>query len=276
MVSSTLRGLRAGDRPEIAEILESSGAFRTEEIAIGLELVDETLEPRPLDRLSLVRRRASRPGRRLRLLRAGPDDRGDLRPLLDRRRARGPGHGSRDQARRGRDRRRSGPWAVAGSWPRRPRPRPIVPAHAFYARRGYRLLGRIEDFYRAGRRPADLRQAAATKDDPSMFRISHVLGTHREHDRRCIAEVQALLVAAFPDLADVPDYIERKLAEQTDAGLPDDPPDRPRAGRPRHGLRAGRLLRVDRLRLPRLHRHPGRAARPGPRRRPLRGPPRRT
>ncbi len=48
-----------------------------------------------------------------------------------------------------------------------------------------------------------------------MFRISHVLGTHREHDRRCIAEVQALLVAAFPDLADVPDYVERKLAEQT-------------------------------------------------------------
>ncbi len=48
-----------------------------------------------------------------------------------------------------------------------------------------------------------------------MFRISHVLGTHREHDRRRIAEVQALLVAAFPDLADVPDYVERKLAEQT-------------------------------------------------------------
>ncbi len=48
-----------------------------------------------------------------------------------------------------------------------------------------------------------------------MFRISHVLGTHREHDRRCIAEVQALLVTAFPDLADLPDYVERKLAEQT-------------------------------------------------------------
>ena len=53
-----------------------------------------------------------------------------------------------------------------------------------------------------------------------MFRISHVLGTHREHDRRCIAEVQALLVAAFPDLADVPDYVERKLAEQTSRVYP--------------------------------------------------------
>jgi acetoin utilization deacetylase AcuC-like enzyme/ribosomal protein S18 acetylase RimI-like enzyme len=48
-----------------------------------------------------------------------------------------------------------------------------------------------------------------------MFRISHVLGPFREHDRRCIAEVQALLVAAFPSLADVPDYVERKLAAQT-------------------------------------------------------------
>ena len=53
-----------------------------------------------------------------------------------------------------------------------------------------------------------------------MFRISHVLGTHREHDRRAIAEVQALLVAAFPDLADVPDYVERKLAEQTTRNYP--------------------------------------------------------
>ena len=53
-----------------------------------------------------------------------------------------------------------------------------------------------------------------------MFRISHVLGTHREHDRRAIAEVQTLLVAAFPDLADVPDYVERKLALQTTRNYP--------------------------------------------------------
>ncbi len=53
-----------------------------------------------------------------------------------------------------------------------------------------------------------------------MFRISHVLGTHREHDRRCIAEVQALLVAAFPDLADVPDYIERRVAGQLSRTYP--------------------------------------------------------
>ena len=53
-----------------------------------------------------------------------------------------------------------------------------------------------------------------------MFRISHVLGTHREHDRRCIAEVQALLVAAFPDIAEQPDYVERKLSAQTTRTYP--------------------------------------------------------
>ena len=31
----------------------------------------------------------------------------------------------------------------------------------------------------------------------SMFRISHVLGVHREYDRRCIAEVQTLLDGAL-------------------------------------------------------------------------------
>ncbi len=48
-----------------------------------------------------------------------------------------------------------------------------------------------------------------------MFRISHILGTHRDHDRRTIAEIQELLVAAFPDLADDPDYVSRKVAGQT-------------------------------------------------------------
>src|SRR4051812_47986608 len=54
----------------------------------------------------------------------------------------------------------------------------------------------------------------------SMFRISHVLGVHREYDRRCIAEVQALLDAAFPDLAMGDDYVARKLGEQTTRGYP--------------------------------------------------------
>lgn len=54
----------------------------------------------------------------------------------------------------------------------------------------------------------------------SMFRISHVFGTHREYDRRCIAEMQALLEQAFPYLASKPDYIARKLNDQAAAGYP--------------------------------------------------------
>jgi len=34
-----------------------------------------------------------------------------------------------------------------------------------------------------------------------MFRISHVIGTHRELDRQSLDDIQALFEAAFPDLA---------------------------------------------------------------------------
>ena len=53
-----------------------------------------------------------------------------------------------------------------------------------------------------------------------MFRISHVLGVHREHDRRALAQMQALLASAFPDLADDENYIERKLVNSTSRGYP--------------------------------------------------------
>lgn len=53
-----------------------------------------------------------------------------------------------------------------------------------------------------------------------MFRISHVIGTHRDHARRTLAEVQALFAAAFPELAEDEDYIERKLVSQTARGYP--------------------------------------------------------
>ena len=54
----------------------------------------------------------------------------------------------------------------------------------------------------------------------SMFRISHVLGVHREYDRRCIAEIQSLLHAAFPHAGVGDDYIARKLSDQTSRGYP--------------------------------------------------------
>jgi acetoin utilization deacetylase AcuC-like enzyme/GNAT superfamily N-acetyltransferase len=53
-----------------------------------------------------------------------------------------------------------------------------------------------------------------------MFRISHVLGTHRSHDRRCLAEIQVLFASAFPDLAGDGDYIEKKLNAATTRGYP--------------------------------------------------------
>jgi acetoin utilization deacetylase AcuC-like enzyme/ribosomal protein S18 acetylase RimI-like enzyme len=53
-----------------------------------------------------------------------------------------------------------------------------------------------------------------------MFRISHVIGIHREHDRRLLDQIQDLFAAAFPDLGDDEDYIERKLVDQTARGYP--------------------------------------------------------
>jgi acetoin utilization deacetylase AcuC-like enzyme/ribosomal protein S18 acetylase RimI-like enzyme len=53
-----------------------------------------------------------------------------------------------------------------------------------------------------------------------MFRISHVLGAHREYDRRCLAEIQTLFETAFPDLAGEHDYIARKLTSAPARGYP--------------------------------------------------------
>jgi acetoin utilization deacetylase AcuC-like enzyme/ribosomal protein S18 acetylase RimI-like enzyme len=53
-----------------------------------------------------------------------------------------------------------------------------------------------------------------------MFRISHVLGVHREHDRRYIDQIQTLFQAAFPDVGLDDDYIARKISEQTSRGYP--------------------------------------------------------
>ena len=53
-----------------------------------------------------------------------------------------------------------------------------------------------------------------------MFRISHVIGIHREYDRRCLKEIQGLFAKAFPDLAEDEDYIPRKLNDQSARGYP--------------------------------------------------------
>ena len=53
-----------------------------------------------------------------------------------------------------------------------------------------------------------------------MFRISHVSGTHREHDRDRLAEIRELFESAFPDFASQPDYIPKKLVDQASRGIP--------------------------------------------------------
>src|SRR3954449_10613135 len=55
-----------------------------------------------------------------------------------------------------------------------------------------------------------------------MFRISHVLGSHRQHDRRCLLEIQALFESAFPDLTVEAEggYIAQKLNAVSSRGYP--------------------------------------------------------
>ncbi len=53
-----------------------------------------------------------------------------------------------------------------------------------------------------------------------MFRISHVMGTHRGYDRRCLEDIQLLFEKAFPDLAQDADYIPSKLVDQSARGYP--------------------------------------------------------
>ena len=144
-----LRGLWPGDRPAIARILGSSGAFQEHEIAIGLELVDESLDPGPSTdyRWSL----AERDGEVVGFACFGPVPLTvgtfDLYWIAVGPEARGSGIASRlDEAVTSEVRGLGGRWLLAetSSTP------PYAPAQAFYARRGYRLLGRIEDFYRPG------------------------------------------------------------------------------------------------------------------------------
>lgn len=53
-----------------------------------------------------------------------------------------------------------------------------------------------------------------------MFRISHVVGSRSELDRRNLVEIRRLLESAFPHMADDPGYLDRKLDEQTTRGYP--------------------------------------------------------
>jgi len=144
-----LRDLKAGDRPSMAHILESCGVFQPKEVAIGLELVDESLDPGPsTDYRWFV---AEREGEVVGFACFGPVPLTvgtfDLYWIAVSPEALGSGVAKRlDEAVTEAVRGLGGRWLLAetSSTP------PYAPAHAFYARRGYRLLERIEDFYRPG------------------------------------------------------------------------------------------------------------------------------
>jgi acetoin utilization deacetylase AcuC-like enzyme/GNAT superfamily N-acetyltransferase len=53
-----------------------------------------------------------------------------------------------------------------------------------------------------------------------MFRISHVLGAHRQYDRRCLDEIQVLFAAAFPDLGREGNYVADKMGSASTRGYP--------------------------------------------------------
>jgi ribosomal protein S18 acetylase RimI-like enzyme len=145
----TLRGLRVEDRPSIARILESSGAFQDQEVAVGLELVDETLRPGPSTDYAWSI--AEREGRVVGFACYGPvpltSGTYDLYWIAVEPESRGSGVADKlDDAVSMAVRGLGGRWLLAET----SSTAAYGPARAFYARRGYRLLGRIEDFYRTG------------------------------------------------------------------------------------------------------------------------------
>ncbi len=146
----TLRGLQPDDRPALARVLESCGdAFRPEEVALGLELVDESLDPGPATDYAWTI--AEVDGRVVGLACFGPvplaEGTFDLYWIAVEPGSRNLGVAGRlDDAVTEAVRRRGARWLLAetSSTP------PYAPAHAFYTRRGYSLLERIADFYRTG------------------------------------------------------------------------------------------------------------------------------
>lgn len=145
----TLRDLQAHDRAVISRILESSGAFHEQEVAIGLELVDESLNPGPsTDYRWFV---AERRGEVVGFACFGPVPLTvgtyDLYWIAVDQDARGSGVAvTIDRAVTEAVRGLGGRWLLAET----SSTSPYLPAHRFYVKQGYRLLERIEDFYRPG------------------------------------------------------------------------------------------------------------------------------
>ncbi len=141
--------LQASDREPIARILRESGAFRGEEIAVGLELIDETLNPRPDTDYSWIL--AEHQGKLLGFACFGPVPMTvgtfDLYWIAVDRDQKGQGVAARlDDAVTQAVRSQGGRWVLAET----SSTDPYTAAHRFYQKQGYTLVERIPDFYRDG------------------------------------------------------------------------------------------------------------------------------
>lgn len=148
--------LRTEDRPAVARLLDNAGVFRPEEVAVGLELVEETLREGEVStyRWLLAESGDSSQGDAPSLVGfacfgAVPLTEGtfDLYWIAVDPKARGRGLADAlDEAVCAAARAEGGRWLLAetSSTP------PYEPARRFYLRRGYALLERIPDFYRSG------------------------------------------------------------------------------------------------------------------------------
>ena len=144
-----LRNLQPSDRDEIAHILRQAGVFHEEEVAIGLELVDETLNPRPDTDYAWV---MAEVGSRLAGFACyGPvpltDATYDLYWIAVAPAFRGSNVAAElDEAVTEAVKARNGRWVLAetSSTP------PYEPARRFYLKRGYQKLSCLPDFYRVG------------------------------------------------------------------------------------------------------------------------------
>ncbi len=141
--------LRAEDREPIAKILASSGAFRPDEVVVGLELVDESLNPRPdTDYRWLI---AEKGGKVAGFACFGPVPMTvgtfDLYWIAVDASLRGtPVATVLDDAVAEAVRAENGRWILAET----SSTEPYAAARRFYAKRGYTLVERIPDFYRDG------------------------------------------------------------------------------------------------------------------------------
>lgn len=150
MADFTLRTeLRPDDRSAIESILRGAGAFHEAEVAVGLELVDETLDPRPdTDYLWMI---AEGDGQVVGFACYGlvpmTDGTYDLYWLAVSPRVRGGGVAAMlDGTIMDDIRRRGGRWVLAET----SSTAPYAAARRFYEKQGYAVVGNVPDFYRDG------------------------------------------------------------------------------------------------------------------------------